>query len=368
MTARSATRATASQADAPARPAVRDFSWAGAGYAIDWDVRTVYDFLFSLSSEAGDGDDLPVEDRRWLTEARAALPDAQRPAYKRIRANDLVIHLATFAVERRGPATADALVDAMEAEGPAPFLRSLFCEAAGAAPACPPILERALTGDPAAVAELADLLPEWRAKDRLTLLENPAATHAEIVGLLRAWAELFRPVEARVRAILERDHDLRAGDRATLTGPDLIERTTGGVRWLPEAGIRRIVLAPSYFSRPYNFLLGGSDWRFFGYPVADEALEVTDPLAPPPQVMRLHRALGDDTRLRILKLLTEQDLYLTEIAQRLELSKPTIKHHLALLRAAGLLTATEAGATINYALRRDRLDDASTDLKRFLLG
>ena len=128
------------------------------------------------------------------------------------------------------------------------------------------------------------------------------------------------------------------------------------------------MLAPSYFSRPFNYLLAGPDWRFFGYPVADNALEVTDPLAPPPQVLRLHRALGDDTRLRILKLLAERDLYLTEIAQQLELSKPTIKHHLAQLRAAGLLTIVESGAVVYYSLRRARLDDATVDLKRFLVG
>jgi DNA-binding transcriptional ArsR family regulator len=71
--------------------------------------------------------------------------------------------------------------------------------------------------------------------------------------------------------------------------------------------------------------------------------------------------------LRILKLLAGKDLYLTEIAQQLELSKPTIKHHLALLRAAGLVTVVEAGHVVYYSLRRDRIDDASTDLGRFLV-
>jgi DNA-binding transcriptional ArsR family regulator len=148
--------------------------------------------------------------------------------------------------------------------------------------------------------------------------------------------------------------------------PDLIEQTTGGIRWLPEARIRRVVMAPSYFSRPYNYLLAGDDWRFFGYPVADEALEATDPLSPPPGVLRLHRALGDETRLKILKLLSKDDYYLTEIAQLLELSKPTVKHHLAQLRAAGLTTAVESGSVIYYTLRRARLEDASAELKRFL--
>ncbi len=367
---RPATRraAVANAGDAPARPAVRDFTGGAAGHVIEWDVRPVYDFLFSLSGEAGATDDLPADDRRWLTEARAALPEAQSDVFKRICDSDLVIHLAAFLVDRRDVATVDELLEAFELSEPAPLLRSVFSEAVAAEPASGPLLERALAGDVAALRELEIALPDWKKKERLTLLADPAATHDEIVSLARAWAEIFRPIEGRIGEMLVRDYDLRTGDRATLTGPDLIERTTGGIRWLPEAGVRRVVLAPSYFSRPYNFLLAGSDWRFFGYPVADDALDAADPLAPPLQVLRLHRALGDETRLRILKLLAERDLYLTEIAQQLELSKPTIKHHLAQLRSAGLLTVVESGAVIYYTLRRDRLDDASFDLKRFLVG
>ena len=96
-------------------------------------------------------------------------------------------------------------------------------------------------------------------------------------------------------------------------------------------------------------------------------MPISDAFAPPPAVVRLHRALGDETRLRILKLLAGKDLYLTEIAQQLDLSKPTIKHHLALLRAAGLVTVVEAGNVVYYSLRRDRIEGASTDLARFLV-
>jgi DNA-binding transcriptional ArsR family regulator len=129
-----------------------------------------------------------------------------------------------------------------------------------------------------------------------------------------------------------------------------------------------VILGPSYFSRPYNFLMSGGEWRFFGYPVADTALDPTDSLAAPQSVVRLHRALGDATRLKILKLLASRDLYLTEIAQQLDLSKPTIKHHLAQLRSAGLVTLTESGTVMYYSLRRNRLDDASAEIKKFLVG
>ena len=59
---------------------------------------------------------------------------------------------------------------------------------------------------------------------------------------------------------------------------------------------------------------------------------------------------------------------MTEIAQQLELSKPTISHHLALLRAAGLVTIVEEGSVTYYSLRRDRIETASTDLAQFLVS
>jgi DNA-binding transcriptional ArsR family regulator len=199
------------------------------------------------------------------------------------------------------------------------------------------------------------------------IYQDPHVVLGPLVEVLRSWLPRFQEVESRVAAMIERDVELRTADNAGRDPIELIERTTGGIRFLSEPGVRRVILAPSYFARPYNFLLGGADWRLFGYPIADAALDAADPLAPPPAVIRLHRALGDETRLRILRLLRDRDLYLTEIATELDLSKPTIKHHLALLRAAGLVTVTESGNVIYYSLRRDRLDDASVELKRFLL-
>jgi DNA-binding transcriptional ArsR family regulator len=230
------------------------------------------------------------------------------------------------------------------------------------------LVERAIAGDTAAIDALAEQLPDQFEQGRLELLRDPGTARDRIVSVLRAWQVPFSAIEDRVRAILERDYDDRAADRERLAPADLIERTTGGVRYLPEPGVSRVILAPSYFSRPYNFLMSAGDWRLFGYPVADSALGPSDSLTPPLSVVRLHRALGDETRLRILKLLASRDLYLTEIAQQLDLSKPTIKHHLAQLRSAGLVTITESGTVMYYSLRRNRLDDASDELKRFLVN
>jgi ArsR family transcriptional regulator len=83
-------------------------------------------------------------------------------------------------------------------------------------------------------------------------------------------------------------------------------------------------------------------------------------------MVRLYRALGDPTRMRILRLLSDRDWYLTELATQLELSKPTTKHHLALLRAAGLVTVTEEGNLTYYSIRRDRIDQAGAQLSQYL--
>ncbi len=91
-----------------------------------------------------------------------------------------------------------------------------------------------------------------------------------------------------------------------------------------------------------------------------------DETAPPPALVRLHRALGDESRLRILHLLRERDMYLTELAQQLEVSKPTMKHHLAQLRAAGLVTVTDQGSMTYYSLRRDRLAQADDEIRNYL--
>jgi len=60
---------------------VRDFTGGRVDQAIEWDVRTVYDFLFSLSEDAGTTDDLPAEDRRWLTQNWAELAKFQPTTY-----------------------------------------------------------------------------------------------------------------------------------------------------------------------------------------------------------------------------------------------------------------------------------------------
>jgi DNA-binding transcriptional ArsR family regulator len=356
------------QPTAAQTPLVREFGRGTAPASIRWDVRTTYEFLFSLSDDAGSTEDLPAEDRRWLAKAKEGLREQVGDAID-LYGSELCILLAQLAVDRPDVTDAAGFLRLLNATPVETVIDALLGDDLRD-PQSAERTRRALGGDAAAVEELMKETAQYHAPEKVArfrlLFTSPQSLIEPARDVLVRWLPFFLEVEPRVGRILQRDYDLRAGDRATLEPPALIERTTGGIRWVSEPGVRRVILAPSYFARPYNFVLGGPEWRFYGYPVLDDALDVTDPLAPPGALLRLHRALGDDTRLRILRLLRDQDFYLTEIAERLELSKPTIKHHLALLRSAGLVTIVEEGGMSYYSLRRERLDDASSELKRFL--
>jgi DNA-binding transcriptional ArsR family regulator len=367
MAARPATRRPIGRSsDQPQRAMVRDLTRGGASFRIDWDVRPAYDFIFSLSGDAGSTDDLPALDRTWLTDTRKSLSADVQEAIEFLFQSELAIHAGVLIVDQPDVRTSADVVALVESTDPLDLVSALFTED-GHHGELTNLIQRAIGGDSTVLPALGEMLPEWNRKGRIELLQDPTVAKERILSVLRAWQAPFSEIETRVKGIIERDYDGRSDDRTRLAPADLIETTTGGVRYLPEPGISRVILGPSYFSRPYNFLMSARDWRFFGYPVADSALGPSDALTPPLSLVRLHRALGDETRLRILKLLASKDLYLTEIAQQLDLSKPTIKHHMIQLRSAGLVTITDAGTVMYYSLRRNRLDDASAEIKQFLI-
>jgi ArsR family transcriptional regulator, arsenate/arsenite/antimonite-responsive transcriptional repressor len=71
----------------------------------------------------------------------------------------------------------------------------------------------------------------------------------------------------------------------------------------------------------------------------------------------LFKALNDPTRRQILELLRNGNLTAGEIAEQFEMTKPSISHHLDLLRQAGLVDSTKQGQFITYALNTTVLDE-----------
>jgi DNA-binding transcriptional ArsR family regulator len=63
------------------------------------------------------------------------------------------------------------------------------------------------------------------------------------------------------------------------------------------------------------------------------------------------------TRRQILRLLREGDLNAGEIADKFDMTKPSISHHLNALKGAGLVRAERSGQNIVYSINTSVLED-----------
>ncbi len=72
---------------------------------------------------------------------------------------------------------------------------------------------------------------------------------------------------------------------------------------------------------------------------------------------QLFKALNDPTRRRMLELLGKEDMSAGEIADQFDMSKPSISHHLDLLRQAGLVESVKKGQFIYYSLNTTVFDE-----------
>ncbi len=79
----------------------------------------------------------------------------------------------------------------------------------------------------------------------------------------------------------------------------------------------------------------------------------------------LFKALNDPTRRAILEMLRGGDLTAGEIADRFDMTKPSISHHLDLLRQADLVSNYRRGQFIYYALNMSVLDEIMAWLSQF---
>ena len=79
----------------------------------------------------------------------------------------------------------------------------------------------------------------------------------------------------------------------------------------------------------------------------------------------LFKALNDPTRRDILELLGKGDLSAGEIADQFNISKPSISHHLDLLRQAGLVESVKQGQFMYYSLNTTVFDELVKWMLRF---
>jgi ArsR family transcriptional regulator, arsenate/arsenite/antimonite-responsive transcriptional repressor len=76
-----------------------------------------------------------------------------------------------------------------------------------------------------------------------------------------------------------------------------------------------------------------------------------------PSSNKAFKALGDPTRREILNLLRRGEMTAGDLAERFDMTKPTMSHHFSVLKDADLLTSRRDGQTIWYSLNTTVVQD-----------
>ncbi|HEY8500931.1 MAG TPA: metalloregulator ArsR/SmtB family transcription factor [Clostridia bacterium] len=81
-----------------------------------------------------------------------------------------------------------------------------------------------------------------------------------------------------------------------------------------------------------------------------------------PELFDVMKALGDETRYLLVKLLLQHDLCVGALAKRLDISESAVSQHLRLLRNAGIVKGEKRGYFTHYYIDRDFLRNAAKEL------
>jgi hypothetical protein len=194
------------------------------------------------------------------------------------------------------------------------------------------------------------------------LLTPAAEGKRALLELLTSWSDQIFPMLAPAdRSLAERDAEAKRELVKSVPAEQVVERLAPGIQWLPGPDIDRVVLFPAYSARPWVYMSEYKRVKIFCPPItADRERAPGDPA----ELVRIYKALGDESRLKLLKRLQEGPMSLTEATQEVGLAKSTTHHHLAILRQAGFVLIREGDDT--YTLRTDMRPEPGALLQQFL--
>lgn len=84
--------------------------------------------------------------------------------------------------------------------------------------------------------------------------------------------------------------------------------------------------------------------------IEEEVAPLRDSLLDVAGLSELFKALADETRVKILYLLSQRELCVCDLALLMEMSMPAVSHHLRLLKALRLAQSRKDGKNVFYRL------------------
>jgi DNA-binding transcriptional ArsR family regulator len=187
----------------------------------------------------------------------------------------------------------------------------------------------------------------------------------------RFYYEFYRPWrETRLPAMTDRESQVRMvlGNEVASASLDWLPARSPLLR-LPE--LRSTVLAGDlevvFWSEPFEVADSWSLWPgvlLVSFTDSGKIYESFQNTAL--EVAARASALGDPTRLIILRLIRNFGMFNTEIANFLGLSQPTVSVHARILREAGLIRSQQEGRLVRHKVNTAEVRRLFKDLERFL--
>ena len=184
-----------------------------------------------------------------------------------------------------------------------------------------------------------------------------------LLAVMSLWIKtVFHTDANHLLTILKRDADEKNSMKEKLSSEEFVAWATDGTEYAPEPSVYRVLLIPQLTYRPWTIVSDIEGTKVFYYPIPNTSIFPDDKYLPNYLFIQKHKALGDEVRLRMIKLLSERDYSLKEITEQLELGKSTVHHHLKILRAASLV----GNRFSNYYLKEQSLAALSKELELYL--
>jgi DNA-binding transcriptional ArsR family regulator len=217
-------------------------------------------------------------------------------------------------------------------------------------------------------AYLAEIETEVAPETVAALLHDGMTLKGRVIeALSRFWDDVYAQEFQATRPLMERSVAHHQAQAHSPVFRDVFTAVTG--RLVPQGiaellpAITQVTFIPSCYVGPYVAYTYHAEKLILYYncrstpagPAIADSAALYAPL----------KALADETRLQILNLLRDQELYAQEIVDRLDISQPAVSRHLNLMAASGVLRMRREGNTKYYAIDRETLARVADALRTF---
>lgn len=184
-----------------------------------------------------------------------------------------------------------------------------------------------------------------------------------LISVMKKWfKEVIRPQEKLLQDMLERDISNKEQKLVSMDKLTFIRSVTNSTSYKPDDGINTVLFIPHFHYRPWTISADLPGTKVFYYPIHSNSIDPENRYNPDTMLVRKYKALGDATRLHLLKRLMEGEHTLQQLTEQLPVAKSTLHHHLKMLKSAGLIASDKQ---VYYA-NKDSIASLDYELQSFL--